>query len=726
MPDTFNPFQQWLGLSSRNPHHFQLLGVSTKLTDPAEIQQAVEAGVQRNLDLLSQVAPGKHDALLKQIKQRISIARETLLDEQARSAYLTKLTNRVKPQNSGKAASGPGNQASSKPVKPAVAQTPVTAAKPIGPPVAARSQALPAIPLAVPLNMPQSSANPNSPQIPVVAKAIPTKSNDDSDVAIVSEVKIKSNPRRKRKRSLAGPIFAIVMLIMAGVGAFLIYQNRDALMQLGGVDPKAPIGPGVVKNDDAKNNAPVVGKTDGSKTEGGKTDVDQTEVGSNAGPDPADESEPGPPGKSKLPAFDLDSFPELTETDIANVMDVGDQNPDNMKPGELNPDKLNPDDDSSPEMVDVSEDPVDDPTDKKEVKLDDAQLAKIRRHLQRARRSMYRHNNPAALDSIRTAKEVVQQVRTSNDQIFVLDQQPVVGLVDESYEIVDLLEGFWRQVSNSSQAIRGGQEIVVGEQIVGFLEANAESVTVRNAGSNITYQYYFCPPGLAVELALQGAIPDIPEWSKQLAAFYAINQFDGVDHADKIEELLKVAEDAEHDCKGIRHFATFEFGNIGKPAAKIELPKKGELDKAVAEFRAESNYTDVRKLDQGMAGMHAEFILQIDSPNFEQHVAFLEEARQLAIAGGEASKAEDAVLELDIYAKIEPADLLCESFIEIAKGTLTELQARELMERAITFLKSSSGKSAPLKDRKMLATRLAKIAQSNSMLDAMRRLSQLD
>jgi uncharacterized membrane protein len=294
------------------------------------------------------------------------------------------------------------------------------------------------------------------------------------------------------------------------------------------------------------------------------------------------------------------------------------------------------------------------------------------------------------------------------------------------YEILDLLEGFWRQVANSSQSIRGGQEIAVGEQIVGFLEATDEEVTVRNAGSNITYQYYFCPPGLAVELALKGAIPDIPEWSKQLAVFYAINQVDGVDHSDKIDELLDIAEEAGHDCDGIRHFAEFEFGKLGKPASKIELPDKNELDEAVAEFRAESSYENIRKLTQGMAGMYSEFLMQIDSPNFQQHVAFLEEARKLAIAGGEASKVEDAILEMDVYAKIDAADLLCESFIEIAKGKLTELQARDLVERAIAFLKSNFGKSADARDRKTLATSLLKIANANQMLDVIRRLNQLD
>ena len=103
MPTNFNPYAQWLGLNPKilNPHHFQLLGVSTKITDPAELERAVEAGAERNLLLLDKIPAGEHDAVIKQIKQRVLIARKTLLDSDARQVYLSELKQRTKAQQSG-------------------------------------------------------------------------------------------------------------------------------------------------------------------------------------------------------------------------------------------------------------------------------------------------------------------------------------------------------------------------------------------------------------------------------------------------------------------------------------------------------------------------------------------------------------------------------------------------------------------------------------------------
>lgn len=163
MPANFNPFADWLGLKNANPHHFQLLGVSTKITDPAEIKKAVEAGVKRNLILLDQIPAGEHDDVIKQVKQRVMIARKTLLDSDARQVYLNKLKQRTKTQQSAKLDVPPAAPTQSDLSPPAPAPASFTASAPrksvftpptIGePPTAETSPATnQAIPLAVPLS----------------------------------------------------------------------------------------------------------------------------------------------------------------------------------------------------------------------------------------------------------------------------------------------------------------------------------------------------------------------------------------------------------------------------------------------------------------------------------------------------------------------------------------------------------------------------------------------
>ena len=86
MSGSKNPFHVWLGLKPNitNPHHFQLLGVSTQMTDQSAIEKAVAEGVKRNLALLAQVPPGKFDSVVEKIKQRIAVAQNPLLDPTSR------------------------------------------------------------------------------------------------------------------------------------------------------------------------------------------------------------------------------------------------------------------------------------------------------------------------------------------------------------------------------------------------------------------------------------------------------------------------------------------------------------------------------------------------------------------------------------------------------------------------------------------------------------------
>lgn len=724
MPDSFNPFHHWLGLSPKikNPHHFQLLGVSPKLADQKQIEAAVEAGVRRNAEMLAKVPPGKHDALLKQMKQRIALARKTLLNPKLRADYVNELKAKIKAQQEGKT-SGSQNQGtapkqdaapppSAPPtVTPPAAVTPSTAETPIEPPetpLAQPATSISSVPAAIPLAVPIQPDSEDGATVAVpVAAAIPTQSDQSADDSPFGNVQIDAKRGRKRKRSALGNVIAVIMVVAAGVGAFLVYQNFESLMRLGGINPDVSIGPGINNEDEPEKQNP-----DDDSSNDDETILDPGQDDATPGKKP-----------SKLPTFDLDSLPELTESDLADVMDGAGNKPKQKDPdGDMSDQGVSQNNDP-PEMVN---DDVDPDADKTPVQLDASQIAELRKDLQRARRSMFRRDEESATNALQSAQQLLDDTIAPESEVVAADQRPLARLVGDTEEALRLLDGFWEQVVNSCQNIPGGQEITIGQQVVGFLEADQEKFTVRNSGTNITYEYSFCPPGLAMKLAIQGAIPDIPTWSKQLAAFYAVNQVDGIDHAEKIDELLKIAEDAGHDCDGIRRFAIFDFGNMGLPDSKVDPPEEGELDQAVAEFREESSYKEIKKLTPGMAGLYSEFLLQIDSPNFKQHVAFLDEARKLAIYGGEAFKMEDAVLEMGIYANIDVGELMLSSYTELAKGKNTPEQTRQMMEGAIPFLKSSLAQSLDAKPRGQLAKRLLKIAKANNMLDSVRRLNQLD
>lgn len=227
-------------------------------------------------------------------------------------------------------------------------------------------------------------------------------------------------------------------------------------------------------------------------------------------------------------------------------------------------------------------------------------------------------------------------------------------------------------------------------------------------------------------MAKQGTIKDVPTWEKQLAAFYAVNQLIGSDYLTQVDKHLAVSEKAGHDVELIRHYANFDFENLGRPKSKIEMPSKNTLTELTAEFREEYGYERVRALNPKGAVTNANLLFRVQSPNFEQHFALLDEARQLAIRGGNAFMVEDAVIEMGIYADIDEPMILCESFSELAKSKkLDEVQYRSLMEVAIPFLRSEESKSIKPKVFQSLFKRLMQIAHEYEMRDSALRLQQL-
>ena len=502
------------------------------------------------------------------------------------------------------------------------------------------------------------------------------------------------------------------------VYSYLDNSYLDKILAAGGVDPNSPSAPGII-DEEAKGGA----------------SADQDSSNSDSGSE-----------EKSLPKIDFDSIPELDVDSVMsheatnkatgrtkkqnqkiaarlakqNEMSKGDPKP-NIK-RQAKPPKM-----ADPQMADATT-PKSTESDapSKNLSMDNATLARFRRHIQRARRSLFRRDKGVTFDEIFVAEEILNDVGSTLASDYAPEYEPIVKLVASTKEVANLIDGFWQQVISSCGEITGGQEIQVGEQIVGFIEGDAEKLIVRKSGSNITYKYHFCPPGLAVAMAKEGTIKDVPTWEKQLAAFYAVNQLMGSNYLAQVDKHLAVADDAGHDVELIRHYANFDFAKLGRPKTKIEMPSKNTLKELTAEFREEYGYERVRALKPKDAVTNANLLFRVQSPNFEQHFALLDEARQLAIRGGNAFMVEDAVIEMGIYADIEKPMILCESFSELAKSKkLDQRQYRSLMEVAIPFLRSEEAKSIKPKVFQALFKRLMQIAKEYEMRDSALRLQQL-
>ena len=716
MTSKFNPYNQWLDLDTNfiKPHYFELFGLNPTLKDQAEITRIVDAAAKRCLKLLAAVPSGENDKLVEEIQERVLRAQKTLSNPKTRLAYYEKLKSKtrkrstpiaktsdpslsppVKGKKSGKQKPKYLNQSETIDRMPPVPPKVVTAVTPI--PDSPTN--VPAAPMAA---KPVAVAPPSSlPMAIPLAKPLPQQPVEPEDPISAGIKGLNINRKIRRRRSSKRFALLVLFLMFATLagGTYLIIQNWS-----------------VFENLSELANAKV------------PTAVDQSNEGSSGGTQGGSLSEGSDVDSRPLPKIDLTNLDELDEEAIkdeerAARMEKNNRDKDDKSDGE---------DVGVASMNDQSDEKDSDTTEMKEpgktvlVKFNDSQMAQYQRYLNRARYSLFRRDKARAKRAIESAQRVKDSVSEEPGSEFVTEQAEVAGLVDELAEIYELFDGFWEQVVSSCAEIPGGQELNVSNQILGLVESDQEKVIVRNAGSNITYQYSFLPPQLAVVLAKQGSIKDIPTWNKQLAAFYAVNQVHGKSYASQIDVLLKESEAAGHSCQRIRHFADFDFDVFDQVNQKVPFPNKKAQQDGISGFRTQQEYEAVTELSAGRALMAAQALEDQLTDDIVQNVVFLEEIRKLGMRSGDSGIVDDAIREIGNLSQVNVANLWCDSYLVMADSELSVSQRRGLMEVAIPFLKSDLGQKSKLKTREQLVQALSKLAQVYGMADAARRLNQVE
>lgn len=721
MTSKFNPYKQWLGLNTQylRPHYFELFDLSPSLKDQEEITKIVDAAAKRCLKLLGEVPAGENDELVEEIQERVLRAQKVLSNPKTRLSYCDQLQSKTRerkasistkpdPSLDPPSKKRPGKGAP----KPAV-ESPV---RDLNPPSPAEVVSPPSIPpTKVNSTMPPIAAKPVAvasqtglPMAIPLAKPLPQEpvEPEESGSPMMGDLKISRVIRRRRSSKKFAVLVVVLMFAMLAGGAYSIFQNWSVIEDLGGLaNAKDPTSAGTTAGDPEDDGFGV------------KPIVSPSDVSSDPDVDPR-----------PLPRVDLNKLDELDE-DAIRQSDREEKMANKKGDDDIKPEGMDSDVESKDENPDEKEAmPSDEKGPKASVlvKFDDLQRAQYERYLNRARHSLFRRDRVRAKRAIENAQQIKNSVSSEVGSEFVEDQLEVAGLVDEFVEIYDLCDGFWAQVISSSTEILGGQELEVSKQIISLVESDQDKVIVRNAGSNITYEYSFLPPQLAVVLAKQGSIKDIPTWNKQLAAFYAVNQVDGKDYRAQIERLLTESEAAGHSCDGIRHFSRFGFDSLGKVQRKVKFPNKKAQQEGISSFRMEQEYESVSDLSSGRALMAAQALEDRLTNDVAQDVIFLEEIRKLGIRSGDPGTVVDAISELGNLSLVNVSNLLCESYLEMADSELSVSQRRSLMEVAIPYLKSELGQKSKLKPREQLVGALMKLAQVYGMADSARRLDQVE
>lgn len=732
-----------------SPNHFELLGVDPTLTNDLDVEEAVNAGVKRCVKLLSRVPPNQHRELQVEVRHRLKIARDTLLDPFARKAYLESLKNTqnapgkfgtkpsprqksspqsdlVAPQRrSPKTTGEPAKQATA-PNKPrqndllppgaSPRQTVVESPKRRGakappskpsqanvpPPIAnksipvasaiADSDELASIPVAQTL---EAEPQEDAPPTPIPASPVPAQS-------VSPPVSIKNRIRRRRS-SLAETLSKVAMIAMLLGGCYLIYANFESLRKLadGALQPTIDENP---SDTPPPNPSP-------SRTNPSDKDVDESI--------PGNQGNRQPPAPMPSPDSETDTDPESPPSDPdANSPELNPNNPNEV--AQTTPP-------NRPEEATSANSNSNSTDETRPVELPPAQLRHLDRQFHGAWRSLFTRDSKTFATRLLACKTILGDGNPSQPLSLVRRQQSVAKSVKSLEDIAKYYQKFWDRVNKSSNAIVGNRVIEVGEQMLGFVEADDRGVLLRNEGINIRYDFVFLPSGLAVALVESGDIDNTALWNLELATVYAIHRETPFSYSAKINECLSSAEAGGYDVQFVHDFLDAQFEFLGPVDDKKEYQQviKG-TSPSIESFRKSSDYVSVDRLPQSRLNPIANDLWNLATESTEDEILVMHELLEVSIQAGDVLRADDAINQLSRVATCDEAALRCRVYRELGKNIGTDFQSRMLVESGIRVLLSIKSSSKKIKDADRLFLELQQVAKRFRWMDVVRRLDQLN
>ena len=734
MSSKFNPFHQWLGLDAKltNPHHFQLLGVSPKIADASQLKKTAHKNAQAHLATLKSIDAGQRTELLVKVKQRVVKAHQVLTDDDRRNVYLAKLKEAAR---QAKAASVSQLVRATDEESPTTEQfkgSPSPAPTELPPPAAEKP--LPkAIPMAVPIKQPVAPASDSQTSFNIGAAADTKPSGGGPDFSTLDDQPVMVRTSRvRRKRSWAVPIFSLLLVTVGMVGITAIVLDHDNLFTR--LQEKIE-GPATKVGGDADpGNAVADGGANGEKSE----TPTPPDVSPPAGDAP--DSPDSPLGGAKvlmepmaMDQQDLESVKEMTNkldlpeavmpTDAKKFMDGG--------TGKLVDEGMPPrDPDGDPPMgmmksVEGSGDgnmtepePMSKTESKKlpEQALSESQLRNFVTAIYRGEQSLFRGDDIEALAALKRPIEFLKEHSLPENQVVVAHS------VESMAEAAKELDDFWKQVIKSCQSIPAAQEIIVGDQILGFVDVMDNRVVLRVAGGNQKIPFRSLKPGLALALANQGAVENIPEWGIEQATLYAI-------HRDASPTsratAMKLLDQSQADGYAIAEIKMYLERDLSKLPIdpKVALPPDQELKQLREQVRGD-RYEKIKSLDPAAARDHAIELLNSETEDSKLWLATLEECYDLAIEAVDPLLMMDLVRELDRRTDFDAAEKVADGLSAISKTKMDESQARAFGDAFIELINSDYAANVDDRVAQKLAEKAVEIVDAAGHRDLLRIMQQ--
>ncbi|MEX0586783.1 MAG: hypothetical protein WD176_09070, partial [Pirellulales bacterium] len=269
------------------------------------------------------------------------------------------------------------------------------------------------------------------------------------------------------------------------------------------------------------------------------------------------------------------------------------------------------------------------------------------------------------------------------------------AMCDRLKSLTHYVGEFWKAVRESMKGLKGGEELQIREIIGIVVESSPDSITIKIAGRNRTFDHLTLPSGVAEVLADRWLKQDDPVSKVIKGAFYAVDpqrepkdarrlwqeaQLAGAD----VEQLLPVLDD-KYDIKShaVAKVAP-KKGAVPGPmvvdAAAAQIKSKFATEIRAAKSKPQANYDLVRK-------MLEEAALPMDSD--AARYALICEARDIATNAKLIQIALEAVDTLEQWFNIDSLPMKAEAITKAAVGAKPAaakdiaLEALQLVDQAV-------------------------------------------
>jgi hypothetical protein len=247
-------------------------------------------------------------------------------------------------------------------------------------------------------------------------------------------------------------------------------------------------------------------------------------------------------------------------------------------------------------------------------------------------------------------------------------------------EVVGHLDRYWKQLVQSSARMRTG-EIKWGDESAGFIESTDQYVLVKLKGIGLKVLWEYVRPDIAVQLAEQGPIADIPAWRLAKASALMLDTQTAREQEPLIRQWLDESAADGHEIANLEWVLSQRVarspGVLKMPAPSGELLEsaKRSLREVLPEKNIAANNVAGRKavIDQ----LLAEAARQADPA--VKFVA-LERARDHAIRLVDIPLCRELLESLATAFEIDVESKMLDSVSEMAAFVQTEVQAERVCE----------------------------------------------